>query len=153
MPRTHAPSVLFTTYTARSLSKFSGHGHDGGRILLAIAGTVFDVTAGRGFYGPGERSLSLQRRKVTDEPLKMGCTGILRGGMRRGVWRNNRLMLARLALSRCAPSIADINCDWIEMLTPIDQPLDKLEDLTPEEMSALSFFSALSNADLPFSFK
>jgi membrane-associated progesterone receptor component len=53
MPRTHAPSVLFTTYTPRSLSKYSGHGHDGGRILLAIAGTVFDVTAGRGFYGPG----------------------------------------------------------------------------------------------------
>lgn len=58
MPRTHAPSVLFTTYTPRSLEKFSGV--DGGRILLAIAGTVFDVTAGRGFYGPGERSLSLQ---------------------------------------------------------------------------------------------
>jgi hypothetical protein len=55
MPRTHAPSVLFTTYTSRSLAKFSGV--DGRRILLAIAGTVFDVTAGRGFYGPGERSL------------------------------------------------------------------------------------------------
>jgi hypothetical protein len=39
------------------------------------------------------------------------------------------------------------------MLTPIDQPLDKLGDLTPEEMSALFFFSALSNADLPFSLK
>jgi hypothetical protein len=39
------------------------------------------------------------------------------------------------------------------MLTPIEKPLDKLEDLTPEEMSALFFFSALSNADLPFSFK
>ncbi|KAI0259186.1 hypothetical protein BC834DRAFT_833982, partial [Gloeopeniophorella convolvens] len=25
---------------------------DGGRILLAIAGTLFDVAAGRGFYGP-----------------------------------------------------------------------------------------------------
>jgi hypothetical protein len=28
------------------------------------------------------------------------------------------------------------------MLTPIDQPLDKLGDLTPEEMLALVFFSA-----------
>jgi len=56
MPRTHAPSVLFTMYTPRSLAKFSGI--DGGRILLAIAGTVFDVTAGRGFYGPGERPFS-----------------------------------------------------------------------------------------------
>jgi len=70
MPRTHAPSVLFTTYTPRSLEKFSGL--DGGRILLAIAGIVFDVTAGtsRGFYGPGECSLSLQfpqQRKLTDD--------------------------------------------------------------------------------------
>ena len=108
MPRTHAPSVLFTTYTPRSLEKFSGI--DGGRILLAIAGTVFDVTAGRGFYGPGKCSLSLQlprQRKVADEYVKMGCTGILRVGMRRGVWRNNRLMLARLTLSLCALSIAD----------------------------------------------
>ena len=146
MPRTHAPSVLFTTYTPRTLSKFSGHGHDGGRILLAIAGTVFDVTAGRGFYGPGERSsvFYLHQRKVTDERVKMGCTGILRGGMRLGVWRNNRLMLVRLALSRCAPAIADTHCDWIEMLTSIDQPLDRLEDLTPEEMSALLFFFSCS---------
>ena len=56
MPRTHAPSILFATYTPRTLQKFSGL--DGGRILLAIAGTVFDVTAGRGFYGPGEHSLA-----------------------------------------------------------------------------------------------
>ena len=55
MPRTHALSLLYTTYTPRTLEKFSGR--DGGRILLAIAGTVFDVTAGRGFYGPGEHSL------------------------------------------------------------------------------------------------
>jgi len=56
-PRTHAPTLLYTTYTPRTLEKFSGR--DGGRILLAIAGTVFDVTAGRGFYGPGERSYLL----------------------------------------------------------------------------------------------
>ena len=103
MPRIHAPSVLFTTYTPRSLAKFSGL--DGGRILLAIAGTVFDATAGRGFYGPGERSLSLrflQQQKVTDKPLKMVvCTGILRGGTHRGVWRNNRLIWAHLSLCVC----------------------------------------------------
>ena len=41
------------------------------------------------------------------------------------------------------------------MLTPIDQPLDKLGDVTPEVMSALLFFffSALSNADFSFSIK
>ena len=52
MPRSHPPTLLFTTYTPRTLTKFDGK--DGGRILLAIAGTVFDVTAGRGFYGPGK---------------------------------------------------------------------------------------------------
>lgn len=51
-PRAHAPALLFQTYTPRTLEKYGGH--DGGRILLAIAGTVFDVTAGRNFYGPGE---------------------------------------------------------------------------------------------------
>lgn len=53
MPRAHPPTLLFTTYTPRTLTSFDGK--DGGRILLAIAGTVFDVTAGRGFYGPGKR--------------------------------------------------------------------------------------------------
>ncbi|KAI0298583.1 hypothetical protein BC826DRAFT_875082, partial [Russula brevipes] len=50
MPRTHAPALLFTMYTPRTLANFNGH--DGGRMLLAISRTVFDVTAGRGFYGP-----------------------------------------------------------------------------------------------------
>jgi len=52
MPRTHAPALLFQMYTPLTLAKFSGN--DGGRILLAIAGTVFDITTGRGFYGPGK---------------------------------------------------------------------------------------------------
>jgi membrane-associated progesterone receptor component len=56
MPRSHAPALLFQTYNPCTLAKFNGH--DGRRILLAIAGTVFDVTAGRGFYGPGEYSYS-----------------------------------------------------------------------------------------------
>ena len=30
-----------------------------------------------------------------------------------------------------------LDSSTIEMLTPIDQPLDKLEDLTPEEMSVV----------------
>jgi membrane-associated progesterone receptor component len=52
MPRRHTPTLRFTTYTPRTLAKFDGH--DGGRILFAIAGIVFDVTGGKGFYGPGE---------------------------------------------------------------------------------------------------
>lgn len=50
MPKAHPPTVLYRIYTPKTLEPFSGK--DGGRILLAINGTVFDVTAGRNFYGP-----------------------------------------------------------------------------------------------------
>ena len=52
MPKSHPPTVLFTTFTPKTLAPFDGN--DGGRILLAINGIVFDVTAGRNFYGPSE---------------------------------------------------------------------------------------------------
>lgn len=52
MPKSHPPTVLFKSYTPKTLEPFNGK--DGGRILLAINGTVFDVTAGRNFYGPSE---------------------------------------------------------------------------------------------------
>jgi predicted heme/steroid binding protein len=55
MPHRHTPTLCFTTYTPRTLAKFNGQ--DGGRILFAIAGIVFDVTGGKGFYGPGEHPL------------------------------------------------------------------------------------------------
>jgi len=51
MPASHPPTVLFQTFTPKTLEPFNGK--DGGRILLAIKGQVFDVTAGRNFYGPG----------------------------------------------------------------------------------------------------
>jgi hypothetical protein len=57
MPHSHALACLFTTFTHRTLVKFNGN--DGGRILLAIAGTEFDATAGRGFHGPGKTILKL----------------------------------------------------------------------------------------------
>lgn len=53
-PKAHPPTLLFTTYTPKTLEPF--HGKDSGRILLAIDGIVFDVTAGRSFYGPGRCS-------------------------------------------------------------------------------------------------
>ena len=57
MPATHPPTVLFKEYTPRTLAKFDGRQDGsgdggGGRILLAIDRVVFDVTAGRNFYGP-----------------------------------------------------------------------------------------------------
>jgi membrane-associated progesterone receptor component len=54
MPKAHPPTVLFKTFTPNTLEPFSGK--NGGRILLAINGIVFDVTAGRNFYGPSTSS-------------------------------------------------------------------------------------------------
>lgn len=51
MPRGHPPTLLFKTYTPKTLAPFDGK--EGRRILLAIKGVVYDVTAGRNFYGPG----------------------------------------------------------------------------------------------------
>ncbi|KAI0312371.1 cytochrome b5-like heme/steroid binding domain-containing protein [Amylostereum chailletii] len=94
MPRAHPPTLLYTVYTPKTLEPY--HGRDGGRILLAIDGTVFDVTAGRSFYGPD------------------------------GMYGN---FAGRDASRGMAKQSFDT-----EMLTDIDKPLDKLQDLTNEEI-------------------
>ncbi|KAF8530047.1 cytochrome b5-like heme/steroid binding domain-containing protein [Hysterangium stoloniferum] len=94
MPANHPPTVLFQTYTPRTLEPFNGK--DGGRILLAIDGIVFDVTTGRGFYGP------------------------------EGMYGN---FAGRDASRGMAKQSFDV-----EMLTPVDQPLDKLQDLDASEI-------------------
>lgn len=55
MPQSHPPTVIFETFTPKTLTKYDGK--DGGRVLLAIKGMVFDVTAGKSFYGPGAKQL------------------------------------------------------------------------------------------------
>ena len=64
MPKTHPPTVLYTTFTPKTLEPFNGR--DGGRILLAINGIVFDVTSGRNFYGPGSLSSSFRVNRAWD---------------------------------------------------------------------------------------
>ncbi|OAX36159.1 cytochrome b5 [Rhizopogon vinicolor AM-OR11-026] len=49
LPKAHPPAVMFKTYTPKTVEPFSGK--NGARILLAINGIVFDVTARRNFYG------------------------------------------------------------------------------------------------------
>ncbi|KAI0028410.1 cytochrome b5-like heme/steroid binding domain-containing protein [Vararia minispora EC-137] len=94
MPKLHPPTLLFTTFTPKTLEPYNGK--DGGRILLAIDGTVFDVTAGRNFYGPE------------------GMYGNFAG-------RDASRGMAKQSFDR-------------EMLTDVDKPLDKLQDLSPEEI-------------------
>ncbi|KAH9840811.1 cytochrome b5 [Rhodofomes roseus] len=94
MPKAHPPTLLFKTYTPKTLEPFNGE--DGKRILLAINGIVYDVTAGRNFYGP-------------------------------------QGMYANFAGRDASRGMAKQSFD-LEMLTPLDQPLDKLDDLTPDEI-------------------
>ena len=56
----------------------------------------------------------------------------LRGEMRRAGWRSSRSTKVRLLFP--AVTLREGLTGIAEMLTPIDQPLDKLDDLTPEEM-------------------
>ncbi|TCD70368.1 hypothetical protein EIP91_003720 [Steccherinum ochraceum] len=94
MPKAHPPTLLFQNYTPRTLQPFNGE--NGQRILLGIKGVVYDVTAGRNFYGPNG-------------------------------------MYANFAGRDASRGMAKQSFDT-EMLTPVDQPLDKLEDLTQEEI-------------------
>lgn len=94
MPKEHPPTVLFKTYTPKTLEPFNGK--NGGRILLAINSIVFDVTAGRNFYGPD------------------------------GMYGN---FAGRDASRGMAKQSFDM-----DMLTAVDQPLDKLQDLRPDEI-------------------
>ncbi|CCL98494.1 uncharacterized protein FIBRA_00492 [Fibroporia radiculosa] len=94
IPKTHPPTLLFKTYTPKTLEPFNGQ--DGKRILLGINGVVYDVTAGRNFYGPEG-------------------------------------MYANFAGRDASRGMAKQSFD-LEMLTPVDKALDKLDDLTPEEI-------------------
>lgn len=69
----------------------------------------------------------------------MGCMGTLRGEMRRGGWRSSRFLKVRLDLHPVLLLGAHY-ASGIDMLTAVDQPLDKLEDLTTAEMYVVSRF-------------
>ena len=59
-PPSHPEVIVHKSYTAKELQEYDGKGSE--RILLAIMRaekgfkerTVFDVTAGKSFYGPGK---------------------------------------------------------------------------------------------------
>jgi len=46
------PPMKKRDFTLEQLQEFDGRG-EGGRILIAVNGKVFDVTRGSRFYGPG----------------------------------------------------------------------------------------------------
>ncbi|PHZ15625.1 cytochrome b5 [Rhizopus microsporus ATCC 52813] len=48
----HPEVLVFKNYTPIELLPFNGLGKDG-RILMAVNGSIYDVSRGRNFYGPG----------------------------------------------------------------------------------------------------
>jgi membrane-associated progesterone receptor component len=50
MPK-EVPAVVFKTFTPRTLLPYNGK--DNEAVYLAVRGRIFDVSAGRNFYGPG----------------------------------------------------------------------------------------------------
>ncbi|KAK6538784.1 hypothetical protein TWF694_010352 [Orbilia ellipsospora] len=98
IPTIAAPQpIVFKTFTPKTLLKHNGT--DDPRILLAVKGTVFDVSAGKMFYGPGA-------------PYNIFAGRDASRGLAKGALED-------------------------DLLTPIDKPLDTLEDLTPEEREVL----------------
>ena len=74
----------------------------------------------------------------------MACTGILLGEMLPEAWPNNLLTMVCATLQTFSHTGLSHPCT--EILTPVDQPLDKLDDLKPDEMCAL----ALNNNNIRF---
>lgn len=48
------PKLKKRDFTLEELKQYDGNGKDG-RVLVAVNGSVYDVTKGKRFYGPGKR--------------------------------------------------------------------------------------------------
>ncbi|EHA49239.1 membrane-associated progesterone receptor component 1 [Pyricularia oryzae 70-15] len=97
MPR-EAPATVFRTFTPPTLIHYNGQ--DGKPVYLAVRGRVFDVTAGRNFYGPG------------------------------GPYEN-------FAGRDASRGLAHHSFDQDMLTLDLNGPLDKLDDLGPDELAAL----------------
>ena len=95
LPKAHPPTLLFQTFTPKTLAPFNGE--NGKRILLAIKGVVYDVTAGRNFYGPSERCLLCVPRSQGNPSIpQTACTPISQDVMLPEEWPNSRSKKVRL---------------------------------------------------------
>lgn len=128
-PATRPPTAVWRTFTAAELSKFDGTasgkeaeangmiGMDGkAKILFAIRRRVYDVSSGRSFYGPGKYYSYSSQLDLIDLDLD-GPYGNFAG-------RDASRGLAKQSFDA-------------DMLTPLDQKIDELADLSPSDWSNL----------------
>lgn len=60
IPAKHPEVLVFKNYTPVDLLPFDGK--NGSRILMGVNGSVYDVTLGRNFYGPGKQKKKNMRK-------------------------------------------------------------------------------------------
>lgn len=108
-PRRHPESQLWRTWTPQELQKYDGTdpNHEGGKILFAIRRKVYDVTAGKSFYGPGACASLLPA--AASQPSPRLFTDPRSVSLRRTVChvrRSRRLARTRQAIVRSRHALA-----------------------------------------------
>lgn len=111
--------MIFKNYTPLDLLPFDGLGKEG-RILMAVNGSIYDVTRGRNFYGPGkaEKKYGFVKWDSKDWNKRLG-----------GPYANFAGHDASRGLAK--------NSFDADMLTDPHEPIDKLEDLAADEWESL----------------
>lgn len=101
--------IVAGKFTPLTLAKFNGT--DDPKIFISVRGTVYNVTQGASFYGPGGPYENFAGRDAS-----------------RGLGKNSF---------------------DLENITPLDQPLDDLKDLTKEEVESLDHWEELFESKYP----
>lgn len=130
LPPEHSKSIEWVKYTPRTLALHDGtHASQDGntdKILLAINGQVFDVSSGRNFYGPNGPYGNFAGRDAS--------RGMAKQSFALGTCRYVTLRYLVVLITK-------------DVLTPIDQPIDKLEDLTDLERHVFIELTCRKNMD------
>lgn len=130
LPPEHSKSIEWVKYTPRTLALHDGtHASQDGntdKILLAINGQVFDVSSGRNFYGPNGPYGNFAGRDAS--------RGMAKQSFALGTCRYVTLRYLAVLITK-------------DVLTPIDQPIDKLEDLTDLERHVFIELTCRKNMD------
>ena len=124
-PAAHAETIVWRTWRPEELRGYDGTRHDGeekGRIMFAIRRKVYDVTTGRSFYGSGQSPRSRPAFPHLASPPLTECSA---GGP-----------YAIFAGRDASRGLAKQSFEP-EMLTPLDEPIDDLKDLSTAEWDNL----------------
>lgn len=125
IPAKHPEVLIFKNYTPRDLLPFNGK--DSERILMGVNGSVYDVTQGRNFYGPGKKqSQSQSQSQSSNEERERILNRFFTIGS----------PYANFAGHDASRGLAKNSFDADMMVDP-HGPIDKLEDLEADDWESL----------------